>query len=207
MKIKICGLNQPENIESVCALCPDYIGMIFYELSPRCVHPGPVLRDYIRSLKNVQKVGVFVNASPDAVIATATDYRLDCVQLHGDEDADTCRRINNAIPVIKAFRLREDLEIDVLKKYEEAARFFLFDTWTRHFGGSGQQFNWDLLRRYDLSKKFFLSGGIGVEDADRLRTLAHPHLEGIDANSRLEDHPGIKNIDKVKHLIHELRNR
>lgn len=207
MNIKICGLNQQENIEAICALRPDFIGLIFYNLSARYVPPGNAFRDFIRSIDGVHKVGVFVNETPGDVRRIVADYNLDYVQLHGDEDAAVCRPIAREVPVIKGVRLQEGFDFKTLERYEDTVSYFLFDTWTRHFGGSGQQFDWGLLEQYTLSRPFFLSGGIGVEDIPRLLRITHPQLAGVDVNSRIEESHGIKNIQKAKQFVHELRSR
>ncbi|MDR3681223.1 MAG: phosphoribosylanthranilate isomerase [Flavipsychrobacter sp.] len=207
MLVKICGLRNSENIEAVARLQPDFIGLIFYRESKRYIHSDPILEDYTRKLTSVKKVGVFVNPTYDEVMLAVADHDLDFIQLHGNETITFCDGVNKVIPVIKAFHIGEIFEWQTLETYIESTTLFLFDTYTKEYGGSGKKFNWDILSSYHCSHPFFLSGGIASTDIESIKKIAHPNLIGIDVNSSIEDSPGIKNIDKVKKLINEVRNR
>jgi len=127
------------------------------------------------------------------------------VQLHGKEDPSVCRILKkNGLKVIKAFNLNKDFRFRILKDYESAVDYFLFDTKTRVHGGSGKKFDWDILEKYKESTPFFLSGGIKPDDASKIKQIDYPWLYGIDLNSGFEDEPGLKNVDLLKKFLDEL---
>jgi len=206
MRIKICGLKYINNIKEVVKLKPDYIGFILYSGSKRYIVEQLQLAIYLKSVKEIKKVGVFVNANIDEIIEKIQTYYLDIVQLHGNETEAFCREINNYIPVIKAFQINEAFDFNSLIAYETACTYFLFDTASIGYGGSGQSFDWQLLNKYTLSKDYFLSGGIRLQSIERIKQLNDSRLIGIDINSLFETEPGLKDILKIKSLLHEIRN-
>ncbi|RQO29817.1 N-(5'-phosphoribosyl)anthranilate isomerase [Taibaiella sp. KBW10] len=206
MEIKICGLCHTENIQSVVDLRPDYIGFIFYPGSKRYLAYEAAKAKYIAGIQHIAKTGVFVNAGLSLILETAKVYGLDYIQLHGSEDPLLCATLSRAYPVIKAFSMHPEFDFRVLSAYEASCRHYLFDTATAGYGGSGQQFDWGLLEQYTLSKPFFLSGGIGPEQAAVLKRFQHPGFKAIDLNSRFEEQPGLKNISLLNKFIYEIRN-
>lgn len=196
-------MREKSNIEALIACNPDLIGFIFYPPSSRFVGWDFVVDEAI----NATKVGVFVNESLEKVSYTASHAKLDFIQLHGEESVEYCEKLfldNHKI--IKAFSIDNDFDFNLTAPYSVFCEFFLFDTATISKGGSGLQFDWQILKKYLQSKKFFLSGGIGPEDAERILQLQHPALAGIDINSRFEKTPGIKDIEQIKSFIHAIRN-
>jgi phosphoribosylanthranilate isomerase len=206
MKLKVCGLKDPANIEAVLQLSPDYIGFIFYAHSRRYVDDRNDLATYSRSVKGTKKVGVFVNESLEQIRKIIDLYGLDEVQLHGAETAGFCAAINKTMPVIKSFQIDAAFNFDTLNAYEYSCASFLFDAATKYHGGSGRSFDWRLLEKYTLSKSFLLSGGISLENIDAVKKLQHPAMTGIDVNSCFETEPALKDISKLKALLHEIRN-
>lgn len=211
MKIKICGLRQPENIAAIARLPVDYLGFIFYPESPRYVS-GDKLPKWLRaSAGNIpqQRVGVFVNAEIDQVLNAVHDYQLDYVQLHGNESPAYCQELNllwtvntvRSARLIKAFSVDEDFDFDTTASYAAYCPYFLFDTRGPEKGGTGRQFNWQLLQQYEGVTPFFLSGGIGPDDAAAIRRFQHPQLHGIDLNSRFESEPGIKDTAALHEFL------
>ena len=206
MKIKICGLRDADNLREIAALNPDFIGFIFYDQSPRFV--GDALdEDVVKELpRAIQKVGVFVNASPEFILRMVKKYDFQYVQLHGHETPDYCRSLRNrGISLIKAFRVDESFNFSMLNNYKPHSDFFLFDAKGEQPGGNGISFDWSMLSRYDNEKPFFISGGIGLHNLDQLKQLAGMKLYGVDVNSQVETSPGVKDIAKVKELIDRLR--
>lgn len=205
MKLKICGLKYKDNIEQVAALQPDYMGFIFYTKSKRFVGDDFVMPEIS---SDINKVGVFVNADFDSVFHTVIKHKLDMIQLHGDEDAYYCEDMalhfsqnesTKNVKIIKAFGIDENFDFDSLQPYTKYCDYFLFDTKTKEYGGSGQQFDWNILKKHNNAKPFFLSGGIGLEELKnipKLKLAAH----AIDVNSKFETEPGLKDIEKVKKL-------
>lgn len=205
-KIKVCGMRDTANIQSLLTIQPDYIGFIFYEKSPR--YAGEILdEELLKSFpKTVKRVGVFVNAHPDFVLRNVKKYALDLVQLHGDETPDVCRGLRNrGLSIIKAFQIDSEFNFSRLNNYKQPCDYFLFDTKSETFGGTGQAFDWELLKNYDNEKPFFLSGGISSAHADLVADLKGMNLHAIDLNSRFETSPGVKDVSKIKNFVSELK--
>ena len=201
MKLKICGLKTPENILQVLKLKPDFIGFIFYEGSPR--YAGKELSpDFAQSISSAKKVGVFVNESEINVMNAVSRYGLDYVQMHGNETHEFCERLQKNVEIIKAFRIEESFDFSLLHDYQNVCSHFLFDTYSKTYGGSGKTFNWNKLRDYTAEKSIFLSGGIDLKNIDEVTGLSSqiPHLFAVDVNSCFESEPGIKDINKIKEL-------
>ena len=200
-------MRDPENILSLAEVRPDFIGFIFYPGSKRFVDkPDPVIIKEIPS--EIQKVGVFVNEPGDHIIDRYENLGLDLVQFHGDESPEKCTSLNEKkIPIIKAISVDHTTDFSYLFDYENHVDYFLFDTKTENYGGSGKKFNWDKLNEYRLDIPFFLGGGIGYEDLDAILALSHPMLYSIDINSKFETEPGIKNIELVKSFINKIRRQ
>ncbi|HNX13220.1 MAG TPA: phosphoribosylanthranilate isomerase, partial [Paludibacteraceae bacterium] len=205
MQIKICGLRDPENIREIAALQPDFMGFIFYPNSPRYV--GQLDAGSLTSLPtSIKKTGVFVNENLENILTAISKYNLDAVQLHGADNKKLCRKIRQEAKtmVIKVFPIMDASNFRVTGDYEEVADYFLFDTKTDLYGGSGQKFNWNILQEYTGNKSFLLSGGIGADDVKAIRAIEHPLLAGVDLNSKFELKPGLKNVALLKQFIDEL---
>ena len=205
MDIKVCGLKYEANIKELSLFDINYMGFIFYKNSARYIS-NAISFDFIRTIpKHIKKVGVFVNEPTYGIINSVAQYNLDYVQLHGDESELNCSELKPYVKIIKAFRIKDDFDFNHLKKYVPYVDFFLFDTDTKNYGGSGQQFNWDLLKQYDLDKPFFLSGGIDEASLDKLKSFNHPQLYAIDINSKFEIEPALKDSKKIKQFITKLK--
>ena len=152
---------------------------------------------------------MFVDEDIESVKRIADDYALDYIQLHGHESSDYCAQLQG-LHLIKAISVSSRNDIATYKTYEGLVEYFLFDTKCPSVGGSGQQFDWSVLSAYDGSTPFLLSGGIGPDDAERLRALrvldGFPveRCAGIDLNSRFELAPGLKDVIKLQAFIKEL---
>ena len=197
LNLKVCGMKDPGNIQEIASLGPDYLGFIFYEKSPRN------FKGKIPELAgNIKKTGVFVDASVDFVREKAEEHHLKAVQLHGKESPEVCSALKSeGLEVIKVFSVRDSFDFSILQMYEGKVDFFLFDTKGKEKGGNGITFNWEVLKEYPSSTPFFLSGGIGLEELEKLKNFDFPEtFYGIDVNSRFETEPGIKNSDKVKQI-------
>ncbi|MDR2843153.1 MAG: phosphoribosylanthranilate isomerase [Candidatus Symbiothrix sp.] len=190
-----------ENIAEIARLPIDMMGLIFYEKSPR--YAGNLPPEALKPLPaSIRKVGVFVNASKETILEKVQPYDLQMVQLHGQETPALCSELRaTGIEVIKAFPVAEAADFQLALNYEAACDYFLFDTKTPQYGGSGKQFDWKILSAYTGKTPFFLSGGIGLEDLETIKHLKHPLLYAIDLNSRFETAPGVKDINKLKQLI------
>jgi len=213
MKIKVCGLKDPENIKAVSALNPDYMGFICYAPSPRYI--SGLLPGTLETIPpTVHKTAVFVNESAETIHNLINTFGFDAIQLHGNESPEFCASFRPKVTVFKALGIDGDFDFNQLNKYAGKIDFFLFDTKTPIHGGSGKSFDWALLNKYDLNVPFFLSGGISIENLENVNNINHPQFYGIDLNSKFEIAPGLKDIEKlekafeiIKHGIqHELRS-
>ena len=205
MLVKVCGMREPENIEQVAQLGVDLMGFIFYPKSPRYVSHVLARSDADRK---VCRVGVFVNDSIPDMVDRIHSFSLNAVQMHGSESRELCeqlREANGDIKIIKAISVSNVGDIQKYKEYVGAVDYFLFDTKCKTVGGSGQQFDWQVLDEYDGDVPFLLSGGIGPEDVSRVRSFHHSQCVGIDLNSRFEIEPGIKDVEKLRRFLNEIK--
>jgi phosphoribosylanthranilate isomerase len=206
LKIKVCGMLHPGNIRDVAMLGPDMIGFIFYPGSSRfagALDPGEM---NFPEGSPVIKTGVFVDEELPLIMGHIARFRLDAVQLHGNESPEMCSRIRDSgIKVIKAFHIAEEKDLPGIETYREFTDWFLFDTKTSLKGGSGKKFNWSILDKYRFHHPFFLSGGIGPGDIKAIGEIEHPEFCGIDINSRFEIIPGFKDVELIGKFILEMQ--
>ncbi len=205
MRVKVCGITKALQAQQVGEAGADFVGFIFYPPSSRYVFKSMPANE-IKKLRSINKVGVFVNADINVVLRTIDDCGLYLVQLHGNESPRYCEKISQYITVIKAFRVKDGDNISwKIKDYHDVADMFMFDTESTSFGGTGKKFDWQMLKDANISKSFFLSGGIAPEDVDAIQQFQQQDvakdLFAIDINSRFEISPGMKNIDKLKQFI------
>lgn len=194
-------MRNAENIRKVEAMGIDLMGFIFWPKSKRYVSERP---SYLPT--NCKRVGVFVDADIEQVKRIADEYELDFIQLHGHESPEYTRLLDNR-KIIKAFNIAATGDFALTEAYEGVADYFLFDTKGKSVGGNGEKFDWSLLSAYDGNTPFLISGGIGPDDADLLKTFHHPRCIGIDLNSRFEITPGIKDIDDLRIFLNELSRK
>lgn len=199
MMIKVCGMRDAQNIRDVESLGVDWIGMIFWPKSKRYVAEVP---SYLPG--HLKKVGVFVDSTLDDILQHISDYQLDIIQLHGQESPDFAKALKPHT-IIKAFNIEKADDLLQTEKYEGIADYFLFDTKGKMVGGNGQKFDWSVLTAYQGKTPFLLSGGIGPEDVESVKSFRHPRCIGIDLNSRFESEPGFKDINQLKTFINNIR--
>jgi phosphoribosylanthranilate isomerase len=210
MRIKVCGMTLPEQINALDDMGVDFAGFIFYPKSPRYVG-NKIAAEKMRKIKgHIAKVGVFVNEPYDDMMRTVEEYRLDMVQLHGDETPFFCEKVANYVTVVKAFRLSDNDPIDwIVRPYHEGTDMFMFDTMGAGYGGTGKKFDWNVLKEATINKLFFLSGGIEPGDEESIKKfIKEPvaqKLFSIDINSKFEIAPGVKDMKKVKEFVEKLK--
>jgi phosphoribosylanthranilate isomerase len=225
MKLKVCGMKYKENIQAVAQLQPHYLGFIFYEKSTRHFDAS------IPALPNtIKKVGVFVDETMDEIISKVAKYDLQAIQLHGHESPDYCLKLkrqyeersdavissketdcrdlqkksrnDSNIDIIKVFSIKNEFNFDVLEPYEDVCDYFLFDTKGELPGGNGYTFNWDVLKNYPSTKPYFLSGGIGLNEIEKIKEFkesqASDYCYAIDVNSKFEIEAGLKNTKELE---------
>jgi len=209
MNIKVCGITQLKQLQQLDGLNIDFAGFIFHKDSPRYAG-DKISKEQLQSTDfDVKKVGVFVNASYEEIMQTVEDYGLDVVQLHGDETPELCEQLSEEVEVIKAFAVGDGaVPLDeMVADYDEVCDYYLFDTASKNGvgGGTGQQFDWKLVSKSKIEKPFFLSGGIGVDDAAKIKSFKHPDYFGIDVNSKFEKSPGVKDMALILQLKQGLK--
>ena len=215
LKIKVCGITDMNQAIALEAMGVDFIGFIFYASSKRYV----LNKLNVVDLKNfnsphTRKVGVFVNEPIESLMQIIINAGLDMIQLHGDEDADYYTQLREKlveacleqVDLIKVFRVGD--RMPHLEPFDNRADFYLFDTDSKLYGGTGAHFNWELLKGNAIGKAYFLSGGIGPNDLGGIevmkQTKAGKDLFALDLNSQFEIAPGIKNLEKIKSFIDAL---
>lgn len=210
MIFKICGMRSGENIAQIFsptvpkAAQPDWMGLIFVESSPRFVNSRPS----VLPPEGVKRIGVFRHANRDDVAQCVAHYNLHALQLHGNESPDECRQLRKAFPqlqLIKAFGIGTTADLLAVGDYESLCDYFIFDTLCPTGGGSGRQFDWNILQAYTGNCPFLLSGGLRPQDTAAIRSFVHPRCVGLDLNSGFEIAPGIKNAEVLHRFVSELR--
>ena len=208
MKIKVCGITNQTTI--IDRLGVDYIGHIFWEPSKRYVSPEQIA---LQSNNN-KRVGVFVDESIEAIIKIAKQLNLKGIQLHANEDVKYIQELKAKLPnteIIKAVAIGSTKDLIDLDTFDQRIDLFIFDTKGKLPGGNGTQFDWNILSDYKGTTPFLLSGGIGPSDIDAIRDfkkqLNHPQFLGVDLNSKFEDSPGVKNVEKLTNFVSSLKNK
>jgi len=214
MKLKVCGMKYQENIETIAALQPDYLGFIFYEKSPRNFD-----QDIPQIPDSIKKVGVFVDEALNKIVLKIAKHNLKAIQLHGDESPEYCKALKEvqlSLPIMengvevgfkpynfeiwKVFSIKDKFNFDTLLPYEGIIDYFLFDTKGKEKGGNGYTFDWSVLNNYNSNTPFILSGGIGLQEVEKIQAILKTNLPiyAIDVNSKFEIEPGLKNIHDLK---------
>lgn len=202
--VKICGLTNLEDARFAAGAMADYLGFIFYDKSPRYVEP-PKAGAIINWIEGPETVGVFVNQPLDDVNMIIRQTGIDLVQLHGTESPEYCQLIEK--PVIKVFHVSADTKeeelAERLETYSERVKYYLFDTKTdRLWGGTGNTFNWNVLKTLPGDRPFFLSGGLNAENISEACRRIRPFA--VDLSSGVEQAPGVKDYDKLEEFFDEM---
>ena len=198
-QLKVCGLTKMDQIQELISMNVDFLGFIFYEKSPRFVLNHLSLEE-ISEINHQGKVGVFVNESIEKIAEISEKAKLNFIQLHGDEDEEfilsLSQRLSKDVKIIKVFRVgTQNLKLETWNL--EQIDYFLFDTDSKAFGGTGQTFDWQILNEIEIPKPYFLSGGISLENIHQLATI-NQQPAVLDINSKFEIEPGNKDLEKIK---------
>lgn len=204
MITKVCGINSARYFDHLAELPIDWLGFIFYPGSKRYAGEN---RRLISALEHVQpqqkRTGVFVDASYEEILEHIESYNLTQLQFHGYESPEFIERFTGKYITIKVFHIDTNFDFSQCDKYP--ADYFLFDTSSPEYGGSGLQFDWRQLEKYHGTTPFILSGGIGDADVEKIKTIQHSQFTGIDLNSKFEDHPGMKNPQRIHKFLKQLK--
>lgn len=220
-RVKICGLTLEDDALAAARMGADFLGFIFVPASKRCLDADRAKRivHYVRGWmkqehdrrqvdarcapfepREIRFVGVFANQPREEIETIARHAGLDVIQLHGEESPDEVAAMR--LPVIKAFRVGSELSEPV---GYGAARWYLFDSADESGqGGTGKRFDWNLLKELAEDKPFFLAGGLTPGNvAEAIRTV-HPFA--VDVASGVEFAPGIKDHEKIRAFIDNVRS-
>lgn len=208
--IKVCGMRDAENIRAIDAIeAVDMIGLIFWPKSKRYVAQKPA---YLP--EHAMRVGVFVDADPEEVVAKVKEYDLGIVQMHGDENLAYVTALHKLLfeagitkmpKIVKAIPVASRSSVLKAMMWDGYVDGILFETPTNGYGGSGVSFDWSLLSSYRARTPFFLTGGIGPQSLEALKEFSHPQWIGVDLNSRFETEPALKDVELVRQFVSELK--
>ena len=202
-QLKVCGLTKMDQIQELISLNTNFLGFIFYEKSPRFVLNHLSLEE-ISEINHQGKVGVFVNETVEKISEISEKAKLNFIQLHGDEDEEFILKlrkfIGENIKIIKVIRIGNQKTEELKKNINHqpsTINYFLFDTDSKAFGGTGKTFDWQILNEIEIPIPYFLSGGISLENLENLKILNQKPLV-LDINSKFETEPGSKDLETIK---------
>ncbi|TBR57899.1 phosphoribosylanthranilate isomerase [Mastigocladus laminosus UU774] len=209
MRIKICGITQPQQGKAIADLGATALGFICVHTSPRYVNSGQI-RAVVKNLpKQIDSIGVFANTSVEQISQTVVDSGLTGVQLHGDESPEFCQQLRDSLPqveIIKALRIRTVTDLDKAAIYNLCVNTLLLDAYhPQHLGGTGKTLDWQILQQFQPSCPWFLAGGLTPNNI--LEALSQINPNGIDLSSGVERAPGDKDLEKVAELFEKMRDR
>lgn len=206
MRVKICGITQPQQSSAIASLGATALGFICVPTSPRYVNTAQIQAAVADLPVGIEKIGVFANISILTIIQTVIACGLTGVQLHGDESPEFCYKLRQFLPkieMIKALRVRNHQDFEQVAIYTDYVDTFLLDAYhPQQLGGTGQTLDWSLLHTFTPPHPWFLAGGLTPDNI--LSALSQVHPDGIDLSSGLERAPGDKDLDKVAQLFEKL---
>lgn len=198
MIVKMCGIRREEDAAYADEVCPDYVGFVFAD-SPRQVSVEEAVRFRKDLRKEIRCVGVFVNETPEKIAEIAVRVPLDAVQLHGDETEEDIRKLRSLCDkeIWKAARVKS--AEDIQKVQMLPADRILLDSFSKEaYGGTGRTIRLDILKEAEITKPYFLAGGLNPENLKGILDEIHP--EGIDISSGIET-DGYKDLEKMKKIM------
>jgi len=197
MKIKICGITNPENAEKICQLNINAIGLVFYNKSPRAISISQA-KEIIDSIPPfISKVGLFVNSDPSLVDRVLNNVNIDTLQFHGSESPSDCSQFQ--MPFIKAIRMNKETNLLMqAEEYSDATGLLLDSFEEDSFGGTGKTFDWSLIKD-KINLPIILAGGLNKDNVIKAIKMTQPYA--IDISSGVESKKGIKDIEKTKEII------
>lgn len=204
MRIKICGITNSTDATRAIANGADFLGFNFYPASPRYVTPVKARRIVRKLPKRVAAVGVFVNEPEEKMLAIARSVGLKYLQLHGDESPAAVARLERAMPVIKALRVKKPFSATQVSRYRTASALLLDGFDRRLRGGTGKTFDWKIARRASSHIRVFVAGGLAPENVAEAIRIAKPYA--VDVSSGVESRPGKKDPALLKafaRAVHE----
>lgn len=203
MRIKICGITQPQQSVAIASLGATALGFICVPTSPRYVNKAQIRVAVAQLPEKIDKIGVFANTSILEISQTVIDSGLTGVQLHGDESPEFCYQLRQYLPqieIIKALRIRRLKHLEVTDNYIKYVDTLLLDAYhPQQLGGTGLTIDWSMLQKFSPSCPWFLAGGLTPDNI--IEALSQVQPSGIDLSSGVERAPGDKDLDKVAKLF------
>jgi phosphoribosylanthranilate isomerase len=203
VRVKICGITTAADALAAVDAGANLVGFNFYEKSARFLTQSAAAKIRAQLPKNVEAVGIFVNATAAGIAALCHSLELDAAQLHGDEPPEAVAEVARSVPVIKAFRVELDFPLKTLEEYRDAFAFLFDAAHTGQYGGTGRTTDWDVARRAAKDHRIILAGGLKVENVAAAVRIVRPY--GIDVASGVESKPGKKDHGRVREFIQEVR--
>jgi phosphoribosylanthranilate isomerase len=207
MRVKICGITQPEQGKAIAFAGATALGFICVRSSPRYVSAAQIRAVVTQLPENIDNIGVFANSTVDEIAQTVADSGLTGVQLHGDESTEFCYQIRQSLPnveIIKALRIRSLEDFDKAVTYTDTVNTLLLDAYhPQQLGGTGKTLDWNMLQQFSPNCPWFLAGGLTPDNIVEALNQVKP--SGIDLSSGVERAPGDKDLDKVAQLFARLQ--
>lgn len=209
MRVKICGITQPQQAVAIANLGATALGFICVPTSPRYVTSEQIQGVVAELPENIDKIGVFANASIPEITQIVIDSGLTGVQLHGDEPPEFCSLLRQSLPnveIIKALRVRSIEHLAQAGNYMKYIDTLLLDAYhPQQLGGTGKTLDWQMLQQFKPSCPWLLAGGLTPDNVVTALNQLQP--DGIDLSSGVESTPGDKDLNKVALLFQQLERR
>ena len=201
-KVKICGFTNAKNAQQAAFVGVDAVGLVFYDKSSRHVTID-VAREIVAALPPfVNRVGLFVNANPSLIDEVLCEVALDTLQFHGDETVNECVQFH--MPFIKSIRVSSETDLKKISNDFSMASALLLDSYSSNtYGGTGKPFDWSLAC-VEIDLPVILAGGLNPENIAEAISQVKPFA--VDASSGVESAKGVKDIDKIKSFISNIRS-
>lgn len=202
VRVKICGLTTVDDAVMACHAGADAIGLVFYPPSSRNVNIATAKAIVEQLPPFVQSVALFVNPERQLVEQVLAEIAIDLLQFHGDEEESFC--VSFSRPYIKAFAMRDDIQLEQRMQAYPSARGFLLDAWhPSKPGGTGERFDWQRFPQ-QANKALILAGGLNSDNVQAAIAQCAPYA--VDVSGGVEQSPGIKSADKVKKFIQQAKS-
>ncbi len=208
MRVKICGITKPSQGQAIAQLGATALGFICVQASPRYVTPGQIRAIVEPLLIEVDRIGVFADATIEEITQIVAEAGLSAVQLHGSESPEFCERLRESLPkveILKALRVRTPVCLNHATTYSSCVDTLLLDAYhPQLLGGTGKTLDWLMLRQFRPQCPWLLAGGLTPDNI--LAALSQLQPSGIDLSSGVERSPGDKDLDKVAQLFERVRS-
>tara|TARA_Y100000991_G_C21954215_1_gene341279 strand:+ start:467 stop:1108 length:642 start_codon:yes stop_codon:yes gene_type:complete len=208
LEIKVCGINDKVSMKTAINFKVDYIGLVFYENSPRHISIKSS-KELLKIRNNTSKiVALTVNPNDDFLFEIKKNVNPDYIQLHGNENPGRCLEIKNKfdIPLIKGLSVKNKSKLmQLTRDFEDICDILILDAPSKNLpGGNGKKFDWDILKNYKSRKKWMLAGGLNIKNIEKAINITK--ASAIDISSGLEIRKGVKDPRLIENFIIKCKN-